>query len=33
VSADPDEVLDVTIGTCLTVGFAPADTVVVSGTA
>jgi putative spermidine/putrescine transport system ATP-binding protein len=32
VSADPDEVLGVTIGTSLTVGFAPADTVVVSGT-
>jgi putative spermidine/putrescine transport system ATP-binding protein len=31
VSADPDDVLDVTIGTSLTVGFAPADTVVVSG--
>jgi putative spermidine/putrescine transport system ATP-binding protein len=31
VSADPDEVLEVTIGTSLTVGFAPADTVVVSG--
>ena len=33
VSADPDEVLDMTIGTSLTVGFAPAETVVVSGSA
>jgi putative spermidine/putrescine transport system ATP-binding protein len=33
VSADPDEVLDVRIGTSLTVGFAPTDTVVVSGSA
>jgi hypothetical protein len=32
VSADPDEVLGLTIGTALTVGFAPGDTVVVSGT-
>jgi putative spermidine/putrescine transport system ATP-binding protein len=32
VSADPDEVLGLTIGAPLTVGFAPGDTVVVSGT-